>query len=87
MEITGQLLTKLARLYIRSSQHIVETQVPQDWWEGTGNYTSLWSFQMTKIEARAIQNARHTLVRAQKELRRLENSEIILTYRGCCYAK
>ena len=42
---------------------------------------------MTKIEARAIQNARHTLERAQKELRRLENSEIILTYRGCCYAK
>ena len=33
------------KLYIRSSQHIVETQVPQDWREGTGNYTSLWSFQ------------------------------------------
>jgi len=42
---------------------------------------------MTKIEARAIENARNTMVRAQKELRRLENSEIILTYRGCCYIK
>jgi len=42
---------------------------------------------MTKIEVRAIENARKSLARAQKELRRLENSEIILTYRGCCYAK
>jgi len=42
---------------------------------------------MTKIEARAITNARNTIERAQKELRRLENNEIILTYRGVCYAK
>jgi hypothetical protein len=42
---------------------------------------------MTTIEARAITKARNTIERAQKELRRLENSEIILTYRGCCYAK
>ena len=42
---------------------------------------------MTKIEARAITNARNTIERAQKELRRLENSEIILTYRGVRYTK
>ena len=42
---------------------------------------------MTQIEARAITNARNTIERAKKELRRLENSEIILTYRGCTYAK
>ena len=42
---------------------------------------------MTKIEARAIENARKDLVRAQKELRRLENNEIILTYRGQTYTK
>ena len=42
---------------------------------------------MTQIEARAIQNARNEVVRAQKELRRLENNEIILTYRGQTYTK
>ena len=42
---------------------------------------------MTQIEARAIENARKDLVRAQKELRRLENNEIILTYRGQTYTK
>ena len=42
---------------------------------------------MTQIEARAIANARNAIERAQKELRRLENSEITLTYRGVPYTK
>ena len=50
-------------------------------------YHLTMEFPMTKIEARAITNARNTIERAQKELRRLENNEIILTYRGVCYAK
>ncbi len=44
---------------------------------------------MTAIEARAIVKAREELVRAAKELERLQNQEIKqrYCYRGCTYTK
>jgi hypothetical protein len=79
MEITGQLPTKLARLYIRSSPNIGDASTLR--MRGrNGKLHLTMEFPMTQIQARAVENARKEYRRAQNELRVHRLSET--AYRG-----